>query len=164
VPSPVEFYPLIAGKRVIIVSQYADEINEQFKSGNLFHLYKSLSIARFELLAIEAPLSIFPNAPSESWSQSYRKLLTDTTLAIEQFNGDTLIASCGCYGLPLCHEISNRMNIDAMYFGHFANFLFGVLSKASEGTLKSERNETMWRRSSLANRAGVTLVDGGRYI
>ena len=162
-PSAKAVYKNIAGKRILLITPFAESIYNLYESGKIHHLYKSFELPVFTLKTLPTPLSTWPNRPSKSWEDSYRKLVTESIKAIKTERSDLVLASCGCYGLPLVHEIHAVTGVAAVYIGNFINTLFGVLQKASIDFMTKDRNEENWARSHLGSIPNMDRIDQGRY-
>lgn len=161
-----KFIANIAGKRVVVVSAFADQIRERFESGALARLWADAGVGPTvsHLEAVKAPVSVFPNMPHESWTHSYDQLEAETREAVRRSGADILIASCGCYGLPLVDAVARAEGVWALSYGHYVNVLFGVLSQAgmNAGFYKRAAKSAHWVSVAL-DVPGLGAVDGGRY-
>lgn len=162
-PSAKTVYSNIAGKRILLITPFADSIYELYGSGKIFHLYKSFELPVFTLKTLPTPLSTWPNRPGRSWQDSYQQLVTQCVNAIQTEGSDLVLASCGCYGLPLVHEIHAVTGVAAVYIGNFINTLFGVLQKSSKDFMAKDRNEENWAKSHLGSIPNMDRIDKGRY-
>lgn len=155
--------------RVVLVSSFSELALRQFSSGNQEKLWLDAGFAgsMSSLEVIDSPMSVYPYRPLSSWTESFNALCEETALAIEHSSADTLIASCGCYGLPLAHEMNRRFGITCMYIGHVALMYFGVYSRAFHNYpfyMKTKSN-TAWALSDLERRfPEVARIDKGRYV
>jgi hypothetical protein len=164
IPSPEEFYPSISNKRVLLVSPFAEQLNYLYRSNKMHNLYLDIEIPDFDFYAIKAPITTYPNRNGEGWEESLNKLVASVNEILVKTKFDVFFASCGCYGLPLCHEISKTHNISSVYFGNYINTLFGISQKTSENFMAGRRNEENWIRSHLGSVTGMGRIDNGRYI
>lgn len=160
------FVKRISGARVVVVSAFADQIRERFQSGALAGLWADAGVGPTvaHLEAVKAPVSVFPNMPHESWSRSYEELEAATRAAVRRSGADIVIASCGCYGLPLVDAVARGEGVWALSYGHYVNVLFGVLSQAGMNAAFYKRAATSqhWAAANL-EAPGLGAVDGGRY-
>ncbi|WP_226576861.1 hypothetical protein [Acuticoccus sediminis] len=161
------FIRRLDGARVVLVSVYADVIQSNFASGGLHRLWEDAEVP-FRLQHVEtvrAPVSVFPNMPRESWSQSFQDVLEQSREAVRRSEADLFIASCGCYGLPLIEAVAREDGVASLCMGHHINTFFGVQSKSSENTslYKSAPNSPHWVHPDLSQIKGLGSIDGGRY-
>jgi hypothetical protein len=167
--NPEDILDRVTQSRTIVVSAYSKEINTHLDNGGLFNLWKDMGVKSIKstVTAIQAPMSIWPYKPHESWGATFENLCGEVSNAIEHSGAETLIASCGCYGLPLVNRMNKIHGITAIYNGHSSNIFFGILTKATRNDALYKRfmNSNYWIESTLSERAPeICRVDRGRYI
>lgn len=163
-PGPFDFYETLKDETVLFVSPLARFVNEQVKTGNLWRLYTDYEMPAYELTAIEAPVSTWPNRPHGGWGESFRALCKDVDEAYETRPFSVFVASCGCYGLPLCRYVSETYGCRTLYLGNMANALFGVKQASTENFMAGRTNPDIWVRGDLSKFANLSKIDGGRYV
>jgi hypothetical protein len=163
-PNAFEFYEMLAGKRVLFVSPLAHLASEQVTSGRIRRLYKDYETPEFNVVGLAAPLSTWPNRPDKDWLTSYNRMCAtvDEQCAAQSF--DVFVASCGCYGVPVCSYVAQKHSLPCLYLGNITNNYFGILQNATLGVYSERRNEEMWVKSDLGRYANVAQIDGGRYV
>lgn len=163
-PETQEIYSLLSGSRVFVVSPMANIINSQMASGNIYRLFKDYDVPHFTANSIAAPVSVWPNRPSTGWQKSFNILCNQVDKGIEKMNADLFIASCGCYGLPVCDYVSTKYGIRSLYIGNAIHSFFGIRQSSTSGFMAGRRNEEFWMNNDLKNFKSLGLIDGGRYI
>lgn len=163
-----ELHKLLCGSRTVMVTAYADEISQHVESGGLFELWKDMGQTPDKPMvrAIQAPMSVWPYAPHESWEDTFNILCDEVEAAIADIDANLLMASCGCYGLPLVNAMNRRHGITSVYNGHMMNIYFGILTKATANTsqYKNHKDSKHWISSNLAERMpAINRIDHGRY-
>jgi len=158
----------LANRRLALISPFADEIQAHYDAGILGNLWKKLGIESQPKSLVTAPsiMSIWPYAPTDSWSDSFRMLCDRAGKIIEESNADYFLSSSGCYGLPLSLEMYRRYGIQCLYYGHATNMFFGVSTMAFNeyGLFKNNSGLDEWLKPDLTrNYSAVARVDGGRY-
>ena len=158
-PKARRIYDNMSGREVLFVSPLAHIVSEQAASGRIWNLYAEYQIPRFRVRAIPAFVSTWPNRPHSDWSDTFSRLCTSVRSAYRERSFDFFIASCGCYGLPLCEFARSEFGCATLYVGHHAHALFGILPSASQN-IRSE----MWAESDLAKYENMDRIDNGRYL
>jgi len=166
--NPVEFFKSINGKNILFISPFAAQINESFQSGKLFQLYNDYGLnIKFNLTCIEAPVTTYPNIESSSWIETLEKMKTNVDNHIAANETDFFVSSCGCYGIPLSAYVNSKYSITTVYFGHIANFYFGIMTNAFDGHRLSdvEVESKYWTIGNLSEKYPlIDKIDEGRYV
>ncbi|MBU3568574.1 hypothetical protein [Polynucleobacter alcilacus] len=166
--NPVEFLKSINGKNILFITPFAAQINESYRSGKLFQLYNDYGLnIKFNLSCIEAPVTTYPNIESSSWIETLEKMKTSVDNHIIANETDFFISSCGCYGIPLSAYVYKKHSITTVYFGHIANFYFGIMTNAFDGYRLSdvEVESKHWTIGNLSEKYPlIDKIDDGRYI
>ncbi|GAA0770032.1 hypothetical protein LRH25_31020 [Ideonella azotifigens] len=162
-PAPDRFYAMLAGRKLLFVTPFADEIAGLRDSGRLFGLYKDLPIPDFALQTLPAPMSVYPQRPDAGWHDSFERLKQQVDEAFARHEFDLFFASCGCYGLPLTHHVHRTHGCAAVYYGNHLNTLLGVRQKCNDGFLPERRLDANWAVSRLGEMENLARIDGGRY-
>lgn len=164
-PPPTQrFYQSLAGRRVLFVTPFADSVNQLVVSGALWHLYHDIELPVFELEAIPAFISTYPNRPHTDYRETLDRLVHAIDTRISGSGIDFFLASCGCYGLPLCHHVYRQWGITCVYMGNSTNTLFGILQNTSLDFMRSHRIEANWLRGNLGQYKNLERIDQGRYL
>jgi hypothetical protein len=164
-PNRDKFYELLENRIILLVTPFAAEIRHLFDSGKLWNLWKDLSIPRFHLETIQAPMSIYPNRPGRSWMHSFAELKELIQDSFDANDHSLFFASAGSYGLPICDYVHSTFGISSVYGGNYINYLFGIRQNTTENDFHAgNRNIANWEASSLGSLAGLAGVDDGRYI
>ncbi|MFQ6538971.1 MULTISPECIES: hypothetical protein [Aphanothece] len=163
-PTFDEIYSLFRGQSVFIVSPLADLINMQASSGNHLRLFNDYTIPDYELRALNAPVSIWPNRPSNGWTASFEKIRARIDAYISEHHPGVFVASCGCYGLPICDYVSEHYGLNVLYIGNAIHAFMGIRQSATNGFMLGRRNEAAWLDNNLGCYQNIQLIDGGRYV
>ncbi len=155
---------------VVLVSAFAPEIQAHFDSGRLYELWDELGISTRlnSLFTCAAVVSIWPNYPASSWSESFAKLAEEASSLIVPGNPRTIfLSSCGAYGLPLSLEIYQRFGVPTIYYGHALNLFFGIYTNAfkTEPLYQQKPDSQNWLSIDLRERyESIASIDLGRYV
>ncbi len=164
-PPPHRFYQSLAGKKVLFVTPFAEAIGQLVSSHKLQHLYHDIIIPGFSLETLPAFVSTYPNRPHTGYRETLSGLIDQIDTQVARSGSDLFMASCGCYGLPLCHYVYRQWGITSVYMGNSTNTLFGILQKTSLDFLRSHRNEENWIRGDLGQHyKNLDRIDQGRYL
>jgi hypothetical protein len=163
-----DFYELFAGKNIIFVTPHSSKIQELYDSKKIFDLYEGVNIQEYNLTLIHSYISTFPNKPNSSWLETFNKIKANIDSKMLETKCSLFIASCGCYGIPLCNYVYKKYNIDTMYIGHMIHGLFGVLDNSSMNFFSDVKKKLdNWTKISVQNYEGFKYyknIDGGRYV
>lgn len=122
-------------------------------------------LPRFELITIDAPLSLYPSRPYDGWGDAHNAICKRIDEIIIKNKIDFFIASAGSYGLPLCNYVRKNHSIRTLYFGNHLNTLFGILQQCSTNFMDGYRQDNFWVKGDLSERCPqITEIDNGRYI
>ena len=155
----------MGGKKILFVTPFAEEINNIYQNKKIFNLYKNIDIPNFIIETIQSPMSIYPNRDNDNWSETLFDMKIMLDKHIKSNCPDIFIASCECYGLPLCGYVREKYNINTLYYGYYINTLFGVLQQCSIDFMSAERINENWIQSQLGEKyPTIKNVDNGRYI
>jgi hypothetical protein len=163
-PSTLEIYKLLEGHNVLFLSPLADAVNEQVRSGRVRHLYKDYRMPEFNLEAIPAWISTWPNRPHGDWSETFGRTCDAIDVAYRARPFDVFMSSCGCYGLPVSDHVRKTYGAKVIYLGNIANAYFGVVQQGTKGFVNDRTNPEMWIEGNLANVPNIARIDGGRYV
>ena len=164
-PNVQLFYQLLEGHEICLASPFFDEINKSFENGRMFSLYKTIKIQNFNLTAIPAFISTYPNKPHKSWSDTFDTLCEIISAQYEKKPFTLFFATAGCYGMPLSNWVWEKYQCTSIYYGNFINTLFGVRQNCSEEFLTEEKNIKNWSLpNATENIKYFDRIDDGRYV
>lgn len=163
-PAANKFYEMLAEENILFVTPFASLINESYTSGRIFNLYKDINIPQFEILALPAYVSTYPNRPHNSWLETFEYLKEQIDNAFKQKTFTLFFASAGCYGMPLADYVYSTYGCPCVYFGNQINTMFGIRQACSDNFMKSQRITENWLDSDLGSILNVDRIDGGRYV
>ncbi len=163
-PSRVRFHEMLQNQKVLFVTAFSLEIDEIYKNGKIFKLWKDYELPDFKLTTVQAPMSIYPNRPDDDWRNSFEKLChaIDEQFAKQDFS--LFFVSAGAYGIPMANYVHQKYGVSSNSFGNYTNFLFGVRQNTTESESPELRNWENWAKSSLSRISGLATVDDGRYV
>ena len=163
-PDRTRFHQMLKDHSILFVTPFSQEIDEIYMNGNIFHLWKDYDLPNFNLKTIQAPMSIYPNRPDKSWTDSFNKLCREIDKQFASENFSLFFISAGSYGIPISSYVFQKYGVSSNTLGNLTNFYFGVRQNASESESPELRNWERWAKSSLANISGLGRVDDGRYV
>ena len=163
-PRPAEVYRCFAGKRVLFVSPLAKQAESQVNSGRIKRFFKDFEVPDFSFRAVPAWISTWPNRPHQSWSDTFGRLCEAVDRAFQDEPFDVFLASCGCYGLPVCQHVRSRYASRTIYLGNIANAFFGVRQQGTRHLWQGRVEETLWVEGDLSKYRFLDRIDGGRYV
>jgi hypothetical protein len=151
----------LAGKRVLVVSPFADTIQAQYHRREQFWRAKPEVLPQFQLATLRSPLSAFLTAPK------YPDWFTALDVIREQMatlTFDVAIVGAGAWSIPLVAH-AKSLGAWAIHLGGATQILFGVKGKAWE---KNEQiaaffNEAWTRPSAVETPQGIQKIESGRY-
>lgn len=190
-----DIYNLIKDKKILIISPFATQINNQIKNGNMQKLFKKqIKIIpksdrdidnnicgyseEYELLiytditSIETPITIFGNPVNDSWKDTFDKTCLKIKDYCDNNKVDIVIASCGCYSMPICNYVYKQLNISSLCYGNAIHQLFGIMQNDFYLFPKENINEEYWinvDESVICNERlmeNLKKIDitGGKYL
>ena len=194
-----DIYNLINNKSVLIISPFATQINNQIRNGNMKKLFKTKStiipqccrgklnsivgssekVKEYEiflnasnLIAIETPITIFGNPVNKSWKDTFDKTCQKIKNYCDKNKVDIVIASCGCYAMPICNYVYTKLNISSVCYGNALHQLFGIMQNDFYLFPKDSINEEYWikidksviRNERLMENMKKIDISGGKYV
>lgn len=120
---------LLAGKRVLVVSPFAVQIEEQYKKRHLIFQQNPDILPEFELLTIEAVMTN-ANAKDERF-ENWFEALDYLKLEILKSDFDVALIGAGAYGTPLALYVKSLGKI-GIQSGGATQLLFGIMGKRWE--------------------------------
>jgi len=158
-----DFYESVQNKEVLFASPLAQLVREQAASGRLQKLYKDFEVPLFSVRTVQAWISTWPNRPHSSWSDTFGRLCEAIEQEYRAKPFEVFVASCGCYGLPLCDFVRNRYGCSVLYIGHFSHVAFGVGCESRWANARTPNPEN-WVHSDLGRYPNMDRIDRGRYV
>ena len=148
----------LRGKRVLVVSPFAEDIKHQYKIRD--ELFEDPNILPpFTLLTVKAPLTLADEAPS---APSSLVLLKEMEENIAKLDFDIALVGAGVYGSPLCLFIKG-LGRQAIQTGGATPTLFGIIARRWENRPHVARHRNRnWIRPSLKAK-GYEKVEKGAY-
>jgi len=162
-PEPEKFYATLKGHDILLMTPFYNEVNGLYSSKRLFNLYTDIAVPDFSLTAVPAYISTYPNRPHGSWNETFQHLIAEIDRAFAANTFSIFFASCGCYGMPICHYVHTRYGCTSVYIGNYINTLFGILQQCSETFMQERRINENWAIGNLTQFKNVAKIDGGRY-
>ncbi len=165
--SLAEFYRMIAGRRVLLVSPFAPACEHVVRSGRIKRIWRDIEVPDFDLIGLRAFVSTYPNRPHGSWSLTFHEMCRQVDEIVRRERVDVVLGSCGCYGIPLVEYCQRRHGMSGIYYGNFTNMLFGVKQNDFAGYF-AEANLDEWVDPfwgwTEGQPANLERIDGGRYV
>ncbi len=130
----VELLKLFEGKKILVVSPFADEIKLQFpKKDSLFTnfpLLKNFKYPDFDLLTLKCPIT-YSNYKDRLNTNYYDyknwfEVCESISNKISQIEFNIALLSCGSYSLPLLNDIKNKYKKIGIYMGGVLQIFFGI--------------------------------------
>lgn len=152
--------PLLKGKKVLVVSPFAKQIEEQYKKRKLLFPENTDLLPDFKLITVEAPLTNGTNSDNrfESWFEA----LDFLKIEILKQDFDIALVGAGAYGSPLCLYIKN-LNKIAIQTGGATQLLFGIIGKRWENReYVAQYVNEHWMRPTIKPE-GFEAIEKGCY-
>ena len=145
-PSDEQFYGLLAGQEVVLVSPLAALAEEQHRSGRAFQLFLDLPIAPYGLRTVAPPASLYPQRPHQSFEASLDACLESLAALAGERRFNVLLTAAGVYDLPLCAAIRQRYGASCVAMGPAIHARFGIDQACSRHWRSGQRRADRWRR------------------
>ena len=117
------YYDLMAHRKIVVVSSFAELCISQYECGNVFKLGTGFpKITSLE--GVTTPYCFFNKGPDQNYFETLEKILDD----IKTKDFDLAVLGCGVYGHMLTHRIHSELKKDAVYVGGGVSNLFGIMS------------------------------------
>jgi len=120
----------LAGKRVLVISPFAESIKANFHRRHQF--FKEFKYPEFDLCVVNTPITYqgLPEElyPHDNWFETASHL--QNLVMQEQF--DIALLSCGSYALPIGEFIKSTMGRQAIYVGGVLQLIFGIMGRRYE--------------------------------
>ena len=151
----------LAGKKVLVVHPFSEDIESQYKKREL--LFENNLLPEFELKTIKAVQSI---AGEKTQFNDWFEALDSMKTQIDATDYDVCIIGCGAYGLPLAAHVK-RMGKKAIHLGGATQLLFGIKGRRWESynvwPYMNLFNEHWVRPGVSAKPVKTNQVEGGCY-
>ena len=117
------YYEIIQGKKVLVVSSFAELCVQQFTSGNVYNL--GLGFPKVEgVVGVTPPYCFLNSGPNRNYFETLYFIFEE----IKKADFDVAVLGCGIYGHMLTHRIHAELGKDAVYIGGCVTNIFGILS------------------------------------
>jgi len=113
-------YPLLDGKKILIISSFAELIKQQLLSGNLYKIFDNFP--KIEIEPVQFPYTFLNNGPNENSFETMELIFNK----IEKIQFDVAILSCGAYAALLGEKIHNNLKKDVISIGSKITQMFGI--------------------------------------
>jgi len=117
---------LIANKRVLLVSCFADIIKQHHDNGRLYKFNPRIAKIK-EIIPYNCPYSFLNDGPHENYNETLQHAFDN----IESLSFDIALISYGVYAAVLADHIYRTYNTTAIAYGGMLPSKFGVLSPGS---------------------------------
>lgn len=120
---------LLKGRKVLVISPFADQIEEQYKKRERLFPNNPGILPQFELITIKAVQTIADQDDSRfgNWFEA----LDYMKVEILKHDFDVALIGAGAYGTPLCLYVKS-LNKQAIQTGGATQLLFGIIGKRWE--------------------------------
>lgn len=133
-----KWFPLLEGKRVLIVNPFKKTIltqwdkrdklfNPNFINGLGEHIFENFKYPNFELIILETPITYYRKDiiyPDNNWLETNSKLCNE----VAKLEFDIALLSCSVHALPIGLKIKEMGKI-ALYIGGVMQLYFGIKGK-----------------------------------
>lgn len=152
--------PLLAGKRVLVISPFAEQIEAQYAKRHLLFVQNPDLLPDFELTTIEAVLT---NADGEDERfPTWFDALDYLKLEILKKDFDVALIGAGAYGTPLALYVKSLGKI-GIQSGGATQLLFGIMGKRWENReYVAQHVNKHWTRPDKRPK-GYTNIEKGCY-
>jgi len=122
------WFSLLSGKRILIISPFTNEIQRQLK--NKDNIFKGVGFQKIDFPEFKSveyitmPLTMDGyNTPHKNWKGTYHNLCEQVRSKKKEF--DIALLMCGCYSGPLGLYIK-KIYRSAIYLGGIGQIMFGI--------------------------------------
>jgi len=117
------YFEKIQGRKVLVVSSFAELCVQQYNSGNVYKLGIGFPTVT-GVVGVTPPYCFLNMGPHNN----YFETLTFIFEEIKKADFDVAVLGCGVYGHMLTHLIHTELKKDAVYIGGCVTNVFGILS------------------------------------
>ena len=135
------YYEKIQGKKILVVSSFAELCVQQYTSGNVYKL--GVQFPEVEgVVGVTPPYCFLNTGPHKNYFETLAFIFEQ----IKKADFDVAVLGCGVYGHMLTHLIHTELNKDAVYIGGCVTNLFGILSSREKelGMGKDVKTNEFW--------------------
>lgn len=152
--------PMLKGKKVLVISGFADDIKKQYEKREKLFPKGSDILPEFDLQVLEAPLT--SGQETDARFPSFMRYLEEMQEKIRTLDFDVALVGAGAYGSLLCFFIKSLGKI-ALQTGGATQTLFGIMGKRWENrTWVTQYQNEHWIRPSKKPK-GYEQIEGGCY-
>ena len=172
VPSDIRWTQHLAGKRVTIISSFADTIKKQIEgesfprlwTGDKAGLLNPPGVSWSYVKTGYAPTLAFGQAGWPPEIQTWQDAVSHVVAKVKEAHADIAIIGCGGLGMILGAEL-RRLKISAFVLGGATQVLFGMKGKrwATHPVISGFWNAAWVWPSEAETPKGAAFVEGGCY-
>ena len=131
----------IKGKKVLVVSSFAEMCIQQYTSGNVYKLGIGFPDVK-GVVGVTPPYCFLNSGPHQNYFETVSAIFEE----IRKADFDIAILGCGVYGHMLTHRIHSDLKKDAIYIGGCVTNVFGILSTREKtvGMGKDVKTNEYW--------------------
>jgi hypothetical protein len=135
------YYEKIKGKKVLVVSSFAELCVQQYTSGNIYNLGIGFPTVK-GVVGVTPPYCFLNTGPHKNYFETLSAIYEE----IKKADFDVAVLGCGVYGHMLCHLIHTELKKDAVYIGGCVTNIFGILSSREKdvGMGKDVKTNEFW--------------------
>jgi hypothetical protein len=148
------FSSVLPGKKVLVISPFADSINANFANRHSF-FKRNYVYPEFDLQVYNTPIT-YSGLPEEfyphaDWFETLEAMKSD----IAKLDFDFALLSCGSYAMPLGLFIEKSLKRKAIYVGGVLQLFFGIMGR---------RYENQWFQEQINPEKFIYPVERERYL
>lgn len=149
----------LKGRRVLIISPFGIEVNQQYKRKN--ELFREFSLPDFSLATLTPPVTI--NGDMGGYSDWF-DALDILTQKMDETDYDVAIVGAGAYGLPIASHAKKRGKVGVV-MGGALQLMFGIFGQRwlDQKSYRKLINEHWVRPRSETRPRQYKEIDGGAY-
>jgi len=152
--------PLLKGKKVLVISGFADDIAFQYSRREKIFPNEPSLLPEFDLQVLAAPMTM--GYEEDPRFPSFMRSLEELESAIDLLDFDIALVGAGAYGSLLCLHIKNIGKM-AIQSGGATQTLFGIIGRRWENRSHvSSRINSNWIRPSIKPK-GFDHIEKGAY-
>lgn len=162
VPEEEIWTQALRGKDVLVISQFANTISEQFSKRN--DLHQAELLPEFNLQTIVPPSTNGATFHKGSYLRNLKKFRNQIENEVRNHKVNIAMVSAGAYGLPI-NAFLKSLGISSIYMGGSLQLLFGIMGNRWReiGSLQSVVTPS-WVMAPKENRPfGYQLIEKGSY-
>lgn len=124
------WYEKLRDKKILVISSHCESMKQQWLSNSLFKSHnKNIKNEEtgVELVFVKPPMSACGLSPNASWIESLDIFKKDVDMALQTFDLDLALVSCGGYSAPICNYIHSKYNKSVFYIGGALQLYFSII-------------------------------------